>query len=137
MVKILDSISPATSPHKFYVAFRYARPLTEECLEAMRRDGVERAVAFTQYPQFSCATTGSSLNELWRQCRRLGLDRAFAWSVIEYAASSSSFSAFPCPTLTPCAAVAGTTILASSRPFRVPSLPPRALRPCISKSLPA
>ena len=39
----------------------------------MAADGVERAVAFTQYPQFSCSTTGSSLNELWRAAERTGL----------------------------------------------------------------
>lgn len=33
----------------------------------MRRDNVKRAVAFTQYPQYSCSTTGSSLNELYRR----------------------------------------------------------------------
>lgn len=32
----------------------------------MKRDGVQRAVAFTQYPQYSCSTTGSSLNELMK-----------------------------------------------------------------------
>ena len=36
---------------------------------------MERAVAFSQYPQFSCGTTGSSLNELWRASERLGLAR--------------------------------------------------------------
>ncbi|KAF5012551.1 hypothetical protein F66182_15252, partial [Fusarium sp. NRRL 66182] len=30
MCKILDEISPETAPHKPYVAFRYADPLTEE-----------------------------------------------------------------------------------------------------------
>ena len=30
-----------------------------------------RAVAFTQYPQYSCSTTGSSLNELWKWRHRL------------------------------------------------------------------
>ena len=30
-----------------------------------------RAVAFTQYPQYSCSTTGSSLNELWKWRNRL------------------------------------------------------------------
>jgi len=30
-----------------------------------------RAVAFTQYPQYSCSTTGSSLNELWKWRQRL------------------------------------------------------------------
>jgi ferrochelatase len=67
MALLLDELSPETAPHKAYVAFRYAKPLTEDCLEEMRRDGVERAVAFTQYPQYSCSTTGSSLNEMWRQ----------------------------------------------------------------------
>ena len=49
----------------------------------MQADGVERAVAFTQYPQFSCSTTGSSLNELWRAAARTGLRAAFEWSVID------------------------------------------------------
>jgi ferrochelatase len=66
MVKILDEISPETAPHKHYIAFRYADPLTDEALLEMHKDGVQRAVAFTQYPQFSCTTTGGSLNELWR-----------------------------------------------------------------------
>jgi ferrochelatase len=32
----------------------------------MKDDGCERVVAFTLYPQYSCSTTGSSLNELHR-----------------------------------------------------------------------
>ena len=64
MAEMLDELSPSTAPHKAYVAFRYARPLTEDCLEDLARDGVTRAVAFTQYPQYSCSTTGSSLNQL-------------------------------------------------------------------------
>ena len=83
MVERLDELSPATAPHRFYVAFRYIDPLSEDALKAMAADGVKRAVAFTQYPQFSCATTGSSLNELWRAARRAGLQDAFTWSVID------------------------------------------------------
>jgi protoporphyrin/coproporphyrin ferrochelatase len=83
MVERLDALSPATAPHKFYVAFRYVHPFSEDALRAMREDGVKRAVAFTQYPQFSCSTTGSSLNELWRAARREGLQSAFEWSVID------------------------------------------------------
>jgi ferrochelatase len=83
MVQRLDRISPATAPHQFYVAFRYVQPKTEDALRAMAADGVERAVAFTQYPQFSCSTTGSSLNELWRAAARTGLQDAFAWSLID------------------------------------------------------
>ncbi|KAK4047223.1 ferrochelatase hem15 [Microbotryomycetes sp. JL201] len=88
MAKLLDELSPETAPHKAYTAFRYARPLTEECLDEMRRDGVERAVAFTQYPQYSCSTTGSSLNELWKQLDGLNKsksdsDKEIKWSVID------------------------------------------------------
>lgn len=76
MCKILDKISPQTAPHKPYVAFRYANPLTEHMYHQLLEDGFGggkggRAVAFTQYPQYSCSTTGSSLNELWKWRQRL------------------------------------------------------------------
>lgn len=83
MCERLDTLSPETAPHKFYVAFRYIDPFSEDALRAMKADGVTRAVAFTQYPQFSCSTTGSSLNELWRAAEREGLKDAFNWSVID------------------------------------------------------
>jgi len=83
MVERLDRLSPATAPHGYYVAFRYVHPKSDDALRAMAEDGVERAVAFTQYPQFSCSTTGSSLNELWRAAARTGLGNAFEWSIID------------------------------------------------------
>lgn len=81
MCKILDKISPETAPHKPYVAFRYANPLTEEMYQKLLDDGFGngkggRAVAFTQYPQYSCSTTGSNLNELWKWRNRLEGKRA-------------------------------------------------------------
>ncbi|KAF2092367.1 ferrochelatase-domain-containing protein [Rhizodiscina lignyota] len=97
--KILDRISPSTAPHKPYVAFRYAKPLTEETYEALLSDGFGRggkheggrAVAFSQYPQYSCSTTGSSLNELWKWRNRLEMKKeeneeeegTIRWSVID------------------------------------------------------
>jgi len=83
MVELLDTMSPETGPHKHYVMFRYADPLTEETLLQMKADGIKRAVAFSQYPQFSCTTTGSSLNHLWREQERLGLTGEFEWSLID------------------------------------------------------
>ena len=73
---ILDRTSPNTAPHRPYVAFRYADPLTEETYRQLLADGFGggnggRAVAFSQYPQYSCSTTGSSLNELWKWRTRL------------------------------------------------------------------
>jgi len=100
MCKILDKINPETAPHKPYVAFRYANPLTEEMYNKLLEDGFGkgrggRAVAFTQYPQYSCSTTGSSLNELWKWRTRLETPErnpdmtpeqasgAIEWSVID------------------------------------------------------
>lgn len=98
MCKVLDKISPETAPHKPYVAFRYANPLTENMYAKLFEDGFGqgrggRAVAFTQYPQYSCSTTGSSLNELWKWRHRLegrpakeaggDANGAIQWSVID------------------------------------------------------
>ena len=47
------------------------------------RDGVERAVAFTQYPQYSCSTTGSSLNAIYRHYAKHGAPNHMVWSVID------------------------------------------------------
>ena len=75
MCKILDKTNPETAPHKPYVAFRYADPLTEDVYKQLLADGFGkgkggRAVAFTQYPQYSCSTTGSSLNDIWKYRQR-------------------------------------------------------------------
>ena len=83
MVSRLDRLSPETAPHRFYVAFRYTQPKSEDALRSMHADGVRRAIAFTQYPQFSCSTTGSSLNELWRAAARTHLTDAFEWSILD------------------------------------------------------
>lgn len=87
LVRMLDELHPATAPHKPYVAFRYAAPLTEDALDQLAEDGVEHAVIFSQYPQYSCSTTGSSLNELYRQIihrRETGAPGGdISWSVID------------------------------------------------------
>lgn len=82
MCQLLDQLSPTTAPHKHYVAFRYADPMTADALTAMKKDGVTRAIAFTQYPQYSCTTTGSSLNELYRHAQADEF-KGIQWSVID------------------------------------------------------
>ncbi|KAF6302868.1 ferrochelatase [Rhinolophus ferrumequinum] len=83
MVKLLDELSPHTAPHKYYIGFRYVHPLTEEAIEEMERDGLERAIAFTQYPQYSCSTTGSSLNAIYRYYNAVGKKPVMKWSTID------------------------------------------------------
>lgn len=81
--QILDETCPETAPHKPYVAFRYANPLISVAMEQMLQDGVKRAIAFSQYPQFSYSTTGSSINELWRQIKKQDPNRDITWSIID------------------------------------------------------
>lgn len=83
LVKELDAVSPETAPHKCYLLFRYVEPTSETVLARMRADGVVRAIAFPQYPQYCCATSGSSLNNLWRAIDRCGYKDEFEWSVID------------------------------------------------------
>jgi ferrochelatase len=80
--KLLDKLSPSTAPHKPYVAFRYAKPLTEETYARMLNDGITRAVAFTQYPQYSYSTTRSSMNELVRIQEQVDPQKKIQWSEI-------------------------------------------------------
>ncbi|XP_074062746.1 ferrochelatase, mitochondrial isoform X1 [Macrotis lagotis] len=83
MIKLLDELSPHTAPHKYYIGFRYVHPLTEEAIEEMEEDGLERAIAFTQYPQYSCSTTGSSLNAIYRYYNKVGKKPKMKWSTID------------------------------------------------------
>jgi protoporphyrin/coproporphyrin ferrochelatase len=60
-------------PARVYVAMRYWHPLTEETLEAVRRDGIKRLVLLPLYPQYSRTTTGSSVREWRRWMDRKGM----------------------------------------------------------------
>lgn len=70
MCKELDKTSPTTAPHKPYVGFRYVNPLTEHTLDEIEKDAPERVVIFSQYPQYSCATSGSSFNSIYYHYRK-------------------------------------------------------------------
>jgi ferrochelatase len=91
LVKELDRLSPETAPHKYYIAFRYANPLTSEALEQISKDQPQRVVVFTQYPQYSCTTTGSSLNELYRQLQQRRELMQLRWSLIDRWYTNSLF----------------------------------------------
>lgn len=79
----LDQLSPETAPHKHYVAFRYVDPLTSHALEEIEKDGVERVVLFSQYPQYSCATSGSSFNAIYTHYKNNKLPPNLKWSIID------------------------------------------------------
>uniref|UniRef100_A0A8D8LMM1 Ferrochelatase n=1 Tax=Cacopsylla melanoneura TaxID=428564 RepID=A0A8D8LMM1_9HEMI len=83
MAKKLNTVCPEFGPLKPYVGFRYADPLTEETLEQIEQDGVERVVIFSQYPQYSCATSGSSLNSIYTHYSKKGNPTNISWSLID------------------------------------------------------
>lgn len=84
LCKQLDQVSPETAPHKHYVAFRYVTPLTEDTLRQVEKDKPKRVVLFSQYPQYSCATSGSSFNAIFSHYKSStnGLANA-QWSIID------------------------------------------------------
>ena len=80
---LLDAQLPESAPHKSYIAFRYAPPMTLETVKQMKEDGITRAIALTLYPQYSCSTTGSSINELYKTVQKLDPEQSITWSVID------------------------------------------------------
>ncbi len=52
---------------KVVVAMRYWHPFTEEALEELKNENLEKIILLPLYPQFSKTTTGSSFNEFFRQ----------------------------------------------------------------------
>ena len=87
----MDARRPDLAPFKPYIAFRYAPPTSDDALRAMRRDGIKRAVVLTLYPQYSLATTGSSLRELDRALARTALTGAFDLTVVDRWADRASY----------------------------------------------
>jgi protoporphyrin/coproporphyrin ferrochelatase len=87
----MDARRPDLAPFKPYIAFRYAPPTSDDAVRAMHADGVRRAVVLTLYPQYSEATTGSSLRELHRALARTGLERAFDLVTVDRWSEVSSY----------------------------------------------
>jgi ferrochelatase len=78
---LLEEKLSSRIPARIYVAMRYWKPSTEEALAAIKRDGIKKAILLPLYPQFSKATTTSSLKEWEKQVRLHNLD--IEYSLIE------------------------------------------------------
>ncbi|HEX8368172.1 MAG TPA: ferrochelatase [Pyrinomonadaceae bacterium] len=70
-------------PAKVYVAMRYWHPLTEEALDEIEKDGVKKVVLLPLYPQYSKATTESSVKEWEKQLALRENLPKLEWSLIE------------------------------------------------------
>jgi ferrochelatase len=70
-------------PANVYVAMRYWHPFTEEALDEIEKDGIKKVVLLPLYPQYSKATTESSVKEWEKQLASRGNSPQFEWSLIE------------------------------------------------------
>ena len=57
-------------PAKVCAAMRYWRPSTDDALDALARDGIKKVILLPLYPQYSKATTESSVKE-WERLLKL------------------------------------------------------------------
>lgn len=65
----------ADGPFRVYVGMRYWRPFIADAVKEIRRDGISRLVLLGLYPQYSVATTGSSIAEAERVMGDLPIER--------------------------------------------------------------
>jgi ferrochelatase len=65
---LAERLGPAV---RVELAMRYGQPTIEGALDRLRWSGCDRVVVFPLYPQFAASTTGSILEEVFRQAGRL------------------------------------------------------------------
>lgn len=58
-------------------------PFTENTIQEIEKDQPERVVIFSQYPQYSCATSGSSFNSIFTHFKGKKPDSNIKWSIID------------------------------------------------------
>jgi protoporphyrin/coproporphyrin ferrochelatase len=65
------------------VAMRYWHPFTSEALDQLESEGIRRAILLPLYPQFSKATTASSVKEWTAQFAKRPAMKELEWELIE------------------------------------------------------
>src|SRR4028118_41187 len=68
-------------PAKVYAAMRYWHPFTEEVLDELEKEGIKKVVLLPLYPQFSKATTESSVKE-WKKQLSLRENSSIDWVLV-------------------------------------------------------
>ncbi len=71
-------------PAKVYAAMRYWHPFTGEVLDELEREGITKVILLPLYPQYSKATTLSSVKEWEKQLKLRPNAAKIEWSLIEH-----------------------------------------------------
>jgi ferrochelatase len=82
--ELLEARLKERLPAKVFVAMRYWHPSTDEAIDAIVAEGIEKVVLLPLYPQFSKATTVSSVKEWEKRVKDRGLTGKFDVAAIDH-----------------------------------------------------
>ena len=82
--KLLEEKLNAKFPARVFAAMRYWHPFTEEVLDALEKEKITKVILLPLYPQFSKATTESSVKEWKKQIALRPNAPKIEWSLIEH-----------------------------------------------------
>ncbi len=71
-------------PARVFAAMRYWHPFTAEALDEIEKEGIKKVILLPLYPQYSKATTESSVKEWKKQLKERGGIDGLEWSLIEH-----------------------------------------------------
>ncbi len=77
---IEEKLQPIFPDFKCYIGMRYYHPTIADTVAKMHSDGCEKIIVLPMYPQYSTATTGSSMEELGRTLNRFP---KMSWTLIK------------------------------------------------------
>jgi ferrochelatase len=81
--KLLEEKLNGRFPARVFAAMRYWHPFTEEVLDALEKEKITRVILLPLYPQFSKATTESSVKEWKKQLEKRGNPTNIEWTLVE------------------------------------------------------
>ena len=80
--KLLEEKLNEKFPARVFAAMRYWHPFTEEVLDELEKEGIKKVILLPLYPQYSMATTESSVKE-WKKHLKLR-DSKIEWTLVEH-----------------------------------------------------
>jgi protoporphyrin/coproporphyrin ferrochelatase len=81
--ELLEAYLNAHLPARVFTAMRYWTPFTDEALDQIESDEISRVILLPLYPQYSMATTQSSVKEWKRRLEKRKSLRHLEWSLVK------------------------------------------------------
>ncbi len=82
--RLLEEKLNENFPARVFAAMRYWHPFTAEVLDEIEKEGIKKVILLPLYPQYSKATTESSVKEWKKQLAERGGIDGLQWSLIEH-----------------------------------------------------